>query len=287
MIVRSDRLPLPGETVLGKDLVTAPGGKGANQAVAAARLDAHVTFIAKVGKDMFGQQALDNFRREGLDSRFTFQDAEAPSGVALIVVGPGGQNIIAVAPGANNRLTPADIESAGQAFDGAKVVVLQLETPIETVMAAAKAGRAAGAKVILNPAPAQVLPEELYKQVDIITPNETEATLLTGDQSPEAAALAILGRGVRLVIITLGKDGALVASAEDMKRVPGFSVQAVDATAAGDAFNGALAVALAREKSLSEAVRFSHAVAALSVTKLGAQPSLPTAQETEDFLGRL
>jgi ribokinase len=286
MIVRSDRLPLPGETVLGKDLVTAPGGKGANQAVAAVRLGAEVTFIAKVGKDMFGRQAMENFCREGLDTRFVFQDPEAPSGVALIVVGPGGQNIIAVAPGANNRLSPADIETAKAAFEGAGVVVLQLETPMETVVAAAKAGRAAGAKVILNPAPAQVLPGEIYPFIDILTPNETEAEILTGEKSPESAAQTLLRRGVGIVLITLGKDGVLLATKEGAKRIPGFRVQAVDATAAGDAFNGALAVALAGGKGLEEAIRFSHGVAALSVTKLGAQPSLPTIQEVEKFLCR-
>ncbi len=287
MIVRSDRLPLPGETVLGKDLVTAPGGKGANQAVAAVRLDAEVTFIAKIGLDMFGRQALENFRREGLDTRFIFQDPEAPSGVALIVVGPGGQNIIAVAPGANNRLSPADIKVSHKAFEDAGVVILQLEIPVETVMAAAEAGRGAGARVILNPAPAQVLPENLYQFVDIITPNETEAEILTGEKSPETAAKILLNRGVNLVIITLGKEGALVASKDGTRRIPGFSIKAVDATAAGDAFNGALAMALAGGKSLDEAIRFSHAVAALSVTKLGAQPSLPTAKETANFLSGL
>jgi len=284
MIVRSARLPLPGETVLGQDLVTAAGGKGANQAVAAARLGAEVTFIAKVGRDMFGQQAMENFAREGLNTRYILQDSEAPSGVALIVVGPGGQNIIAVAPGANNRLTPADIDSSQAAFTGARAVVLQLETPMETVIAAAKMGRAAGAKIILNPAPARVLPEEIYPFIDILTPNETEAQILTGKETPEASARNLLERGVSLVIITLGKQGVLVANAKGMERRAGFTVNAVDATAAGDAFNGGLAVALAEGRPLDEAVRFSQAVGALSVTKLGAQPSLPTAGEVKYFL---
>ena len=286
MIVRTDHLPRPGETVMGGDLVTAAGGKGANQAVAAARLGASVTFVARVGQDVFGQQAVDNFHREGLDIRYLVQDPGAPSGVALIVVGPGGQNIIAVAPGANLRLTPADVQAAASAFVGARAVLLQLEMPIETVLAAAQAGRAAGAIVILNPAPAptQPLPEALYPAVDILTPNETEAALLSGEPAPEAAAAVFLRRGVGTVIITLGAEGTLVATPSDVRRVPGFRVEAVDSTAAGDAFNGALGVALGRGESLEAAVRYAQAAAALSVTRLGAQPSLPTAAEVEAFL---
>jgi len=287
MIVQAGRLPLPGETVLGGDLAIAPGGKGANQAVAAARLGAAVTFVARVGQDMFGQEALRNFQREGLDIRYLVQDPQAPSGVALIVVGPGGQNIIAVAPGANRRLTPADVEAARPAFAQARAVLLQLEIPIETVLAAAQAGRAAGATVILNPAPApsRPLPAALFEAVDILTPNETEATALTGKQEPEEAAAALLERGVGTVIVTLGAKGALVATGFDhMQHIPGFRVKAVDATAAGDAFNGGLAVALAQREALDAAVRYAHAVAALSVTRLGAQPSLPTAAEVEAFL---
>jgi len=287
MIVQTDRLPLPGETVLGGDLTIAPGGKGANQAVAAARLGANVTFIARVGQDMFGREAISNFHREGLDIRYLVQDPQAPSGVALIVVGPGGQNLIAVAPGANRRLTPADVEAAKSAFAQARVVLLQLEIPIETVLAAAQAGRAAGAMVILNPAPAPSysLPLELLSTVDIVTPNETEAATLTGQNTPEKAARVLLQWGVRVAIVTLGAEGALVATGPDhMQRIPGFQVEAVDATAAGDAFNGGLAVALARGEPLERAVRYAHAVAALSVTRLGAQPSLPTADEVESFL---
>ncbi len=287
MIVQADRLPLPGETVLGGDLAIAPGGKGANQAVAAARLGAAVTFVARVGQDMFGREAVENFHREGLDIRYLAQDPQAPSGVALIIVGPGGQNIIAVAPGANRRLTPADVEAARPAFAQARAVLLQLEIPIETVLAAAQAGRAAGATVILNPAPApsRPLPVALFEAVDILTPNETEAAVLTGKQEPEEAAAALLARGVGTVIVTLGAEGALVATGSDhMRRIPGFRVKAVDATAAGDAFNGGLAVALARGEPLDAAVRYAHAVAALSVTRLGAQPSLPTAAEVEAFL---
>ena len=285
LIVQTDRLPGAGETVMGGDLVTAAGGKGANQAVAAARLGAQVTLVGRTGRDMFGTQTLQQLQREGMDLAYFQQDAEAPAGVALIVVGPGGQNIIAVAPGANHRVTPADVAAAGAAFEGCQVVQLQLEVPMETVMAAAQAGRAAGATVVLNPAPAMTFDEALYGLIDVITPNEHEAALLTGTSDPEAAASALLQRGSRTVIITLGDAGVLVAEAgQPVRRWPAFSVQPVDTTAAGDAFNGGLAAALARGTALSEAVRYAQAVAALSVTRLGAQPSLPYAMEVDAFL---
>jgi len=287
LIVPAARLPTSGETILGGDLVMAPGGKGANQAVAAARLGAEVTFVARIGDDIFGRAALDNFQREGLKTDYVFRDASAPSGVALIVVGPNGQNLIAVAPGANGRLSLADIEVASPALAQARIVLLQLETPLETVLAAARAGPAAGSTVILNPAPAQQLPADLLRMANIITPNETEAALLTGSygETPEAAAAELLAQGVETVIVTLGEAGVLVATAPDqMRRAPGFRVKAVDATAAGDAFNGGLAVALARGESLDSAIRYSQAVAAISVTRLGAQPSLPTEAEVQALL---
>ena len=289
LIVRADRLPLPGETVLGGDLATAAGGKGANQAVAAARLGAQVTLVARVGQDMFGQQALAAFEREGLDLRYLTTGDDAPSGVALIMVGPGGQNIIAVAPGANRNLSPADVAAARPAIAGARVMVLQLEIPIHTVMAAVLAAREAGLIVMLNPAPAEALPSALYEAVDVLTPNEHEAAQLTGlsPEQPEAAAAALLARGVGVVIVTLGEAGVLLARrGQSPRRVPGFRVQAVDSTAAGDAFNGGLAAALARGDDLDLAVRYAQAVAAISVTRPGAQPSLPSAEEVEQFLRR-
>jgi ribokinase len=288
LIVRARRLPAAGETVLGGDLATAAGGKGANQAVAAARLGEPVTFVARVGQDMFGQQTAAGLASEGLDLTYLVRDAAAPSGVALIVVDAAGQNLIAVAPGANGRLTPADVAAAQPAFERARVLLLQLEIPLETVLAAAQAGRAAGLTVIVNPAPAQGLPPELYGLVDYITPNEHEAAALTDGPAsdPAAAAEELLRRGVRRsVIITLGEAGALAATGPGRsERVPGFAVTAVDTTAAGDAFNGGLAVALARGEALPRAVRYAHAVAALSVTRAGAQPSLPTRAEVDDFL---
>jgi ribokinase len=287
LIVRADRLPLPGETVLGGDLSTAAGGKGANQAMAAARLGADVTFVARVGGDMFGQQTLQAFRREGLNLTYLLQDPVSPSGVALIVVGPRGQNIIAVAPGANRNLSAADVAAAQPAIAQARVIVLQLEIPINTVMAAAQAGRQAGLIVILNPAPAEALPAALYEVVDILTPNEHEAALLTGlsPDQPEEAATALLARGVGVVIVTLGEAGVVLAQRGQPPRlVAGFFVQAVDSTAAGDAFNGGLAAALARGDDLDSAVRYAQAVAAISVTRPGAQPSLPYVKEVDEFL---
>ena len=285
MIVRAERLPLPGETVLGGDLVTAAGGKGANQAVAAARVGAAVTFVARVGGDMFGQQALANFNAEGLDAGYIVRDTAAPSGVALIVVGPGGKNIIAVAPGANGRLSPADVGAAGAALAQARVLVLQLEIPLETVRAAAEAGRAAGLTVMLNPAPAQPLPDDLLRLVDWLTPNESEAALLAGTPEPEAAAAVLLKRGVGGVIVTLGEAGVLVAPAGGpMRRAPAFAVEAVDTTGAGDAFVGGLAAALARGEPLEAAVVYAQAVAAISVTRVGAQPAMPRGDEVAQFL---
>jgi ribokinase len=289
LIVRADRLPMPGETVLGGDLTTAAGGKGANQAVAAARLGAHVTFVGRVGQDMFGQQTLEAFLRQGLDLQYLRQDPSAPSGVALIVVGPGGENIIAVAPGANRNLSPADVAAAQPAIAQARVMMLQLEIPIHTVLAAARAAREAGLIVILNPAPAEALPAPLYEAVDVLTPNEREAAQLTGlsPEQSEAAAQELLARGVGTVIVTLGEVGVLVARrGETPRRAPGFHVQAVDSTAAGDAFNGGLATALARGDALDDAVHYAQAVAAISVTRPGAQPSLPSAEEVAQFLAR-
>ena len=288
MIVKSARIPRPGETVLGGAFSTASGGKGANQAVAAARAGGDVVFVARVGEDMFGERAVEGFRTDGLDvSRITV-DLETPSGVALIMVDDAGENVIAVAPGANGRLSPADIDAASEAISGAALVLMQLEIPIETVRAAAETARAAGVPVILNPAPAQVLDTELLALVDIITPNETEAELLTGiaithDDSIREAAEALHHDGIGTVLITLGARGAYISSPGFTGIVPGFPVKAVDTTAAGDVFNGVLAVMLSEGKSLKDAAHFACAAGALSVTKLGAQPSAPTRDEIEKF----
>lgn len=291
MIVKLDRIPRPGETILGGDFTTAAGGKGANQAVAAARAGGDVTFVARVGRDMFGDQAVAGFVRDGICVDHIGRDAEAPSGVALIFVARDGENSIAVAGGANGRLAPADVEQAAAVIAGANSLVMQLETPLETVQAAAAIAARAWVPVILNPAPARPLPDELLAQVSILTPNETEAELLTGiavadEASAALAAEALLGRGVGTVILTLGSRGAFVASGSIRQLIPGFPVTPVDTTAAGDVFNGALAVALGEGRPLFEAVRFANAAAAISVTRLGAQPSAPARTEIDALLAQ-
>jgi len=292
MIVKLPHLPKPGETVSGGAFSTAAGGKGANQAVAAARAGAEVGLVARVGDDSFGEQAIAGFVGDGIDVRYVTRDSGAPSGVALIFVDDGGENCIAVAPGANGRATPEDVDAAEDLIGGAEALVMQLETPIETVGRAAALARQHGVRVILNPAPARPLNDELLANVSILTPNESEAELLTGvqvsdDAGAEEAARALAARGVDTVILTLGSRGAFVFESDSGELVPGFEVQAVDTTAAGDVFNGSLAVGLAEGMPLTGAVRFANAAAALSVTKLGAQPSAPTRSEIESFLGEV
>lgn len=289
MIIKVQRIPKPGETILGGQFAMAAGGKGANQAVGAARAGGAVTFIARVGQDMFGDKAIAGFVADGITVKHVVRDRTSPSGVALIFVAENGENSIAVASGANACLTPADLKQAKSAFSKANVVILQLETPLQTVEAAVKLAAHAGARVILNPAPAQPLSDALLRRVYLLTPNETEAELLTGlrvqnDAAAARAADALLARGVENVIITLGARGALVAGRQSQGLVKGYKVKAVDTTAAGDVFNGTLAVALAEGKSLLEAARFASAAAAISVTRLGAQTSAPTRKEIERML---
>lgn len=288
LVVRAPTLPGPGETVLGSSFLVTPGGKGANQAVAAARLGARVTLVARLGADEFGDRALAGLGREGIDTRFVARDAEAASGVALIVVSESGENAIAVAPGANMRLTAADVDRAAAAIRDADMLLLQLETPLPTVRHAATLAMKAGVPVILNPAPAAPLAGELLSRVSVLTPNELEAAALTGGSgagvdAARQAALRLHASGVRDVVITLGREGALMEGAAGSGHVPGCTVTAVDTTAAGDAFNGALAVALAEGASLEHAVRFANRAAALSITRPGAQPSLPTREAVESF----
>ena len=291
LIIRVPRIPRAGETLLGGEFMTAAGGKGANQAVGAARSGGKAALIARVGADAFGDRAINGLRRDGVDVACVFRDKRAASGVALIFVASDGENSIAVAGGANARLSPADVKKAAGVIRAAALLVAQLETPLATVIAAALVAVKAGVPVILNPAPARVLPNRLLKLISILTPNETEAELLTGVKVTDAAAAAracakLRSRGVRTVILTLGARGAYLADASGEQLVPGFKVKAVDSTAAGDIFNGALSVALAERKTLRDAVRFANAAAALSVTRLGAQPSAPTRAEIERFLGR-
>ena len=291
LVVRVPRLPAAGETVLGGDLSTVAGGKGANQAVAAARLGARVTFVACVGSDAFGTAAVQHYREEGIDVRYVRTTTAAPSGVALIFVDAAGHNVIAVAPGANNDLTPDDIELAASAIRAADVLLVQLETPLATVEAAVHHAHTAGVPVILNPAPARPLPASLLAGIDVLTPNELEARIVAGlpaDAPLSAAAITLLDAGVGSVIITLGEAGAYVAPrGSEPFTVPAFRVVAVDTVAAGDAFNGGLAVAFGKGKDLVDAVRYANAVAAVSVTRPGAQTSLPTAMEVEGWNGLL
>jgi ribokinase len=289
MIIKVPRIPKPGETILGGTFFSAAGGKGANQAVAAARAGGSVCFIARVGDDMFGESAVQGFRKDGISVEFVTKDIDAPSGVAEIFVAEDGENSIAVASGANARLSPSDVMNAKEAIIGSDVLIMQLETPLETVQAAAQIASQNGVMVILNPAPAQPLEDSLYQNCSILTPNESEAEILSGipvndEKDAERAARALLAKGVTTVIVTLGSKGALLVTDDVCELVPGYRVEAVDATAAGDVFNGALAVALAEKKSLQDALCFANAAAAISVTKLGAQPSAPQREEIEKLL---
>jgi len=289
MIVKTPHLPRPGETVLGGTFSTAAGGKGANQAVACAKAGGKVTFVARVGQDMFGNQALQGFRQNGINVDHVVSDTAAPSGVALIVVDDQGENCIAVASGANLNLTVEDLQAAQSAIDSAGIVLMQLEIPLEIVTAAARMATVQQINVILNPAPAQALCDELLQHIAILTPNETEARMLTdievkNESTALQAAQALTDKGVQSVIITLGSAGAYVYSEDFKGMVSGFKVDPVDTTAAGDTFNGTLAVALAEGNSLQQAVIFANAAAALSVTKLGAQPSAPDRETIDQFL---
>lgn len=291
LVAQTPHLPEPGETVLGSGFMTAMGGKGANQAVGAARLGAAVTFVARVGDDAFGQQCLAAYAREGIDTRYVNITPETPTGIALIAVAADGENTIIVASGANMTLTPDDVARAEPAFQGADVLVLQLEVPLETSIAAARLAHRHNLRVVLNPAPAQRLPDELLREIDIITPNRIELAQMMRLSEAEVQALpdaelahTALKLGPPAVVITLGAEGALVADSGGWIRVPAFEVRAVDTTAAGDAFNAGLAVALARGADLVDAVRYANACGALAATKLGAQPSLPTGAEVERLL---
>jgi ribokinase len=287
--IKAERIPKPGETILGGEFARAAGGKGANQAVAAARAGGAVTFIARVGRDDNGEQALAGFVAAGINVKQVVRDRTNPSGVALIFVGQGGENSIAVASGANDKLCPADVQKALPAFRRARMVLLQLETPLATVLAAAELARSVGTPVVLNPAPARPLPARLLQTVYLLTPNESEAELLTGvavdcESTATKAADKLLARGAQNVMITMGSRGVFVAAPGVRELIPGFKVKAVDATGAGDVFNGALVVALAEGHLLLEAARFANAAAAISVTRFGAQPSAPTRQEIQALL---
>ncbi|MGA2030877.1 MAG: ribokinase [Thermoguttaceae bacterium] len=292
MVIKSRRIPAPGETVTGGEFVMAAGGKGANQAVAAARLGAEVTLVAKVGQDALGDAAIEGYRKEGIRTDCIFRDPQQPTGVALIMVDQQGENLISVASGANHCLSPAEVDRAREFLRAADMLLVQLEIPMETVCHAAALAAEAGVPVMLNPAPAAPLDDRLLRLVTWLTPNESETQRLTGlavadEASAALAAARLLAGGVRQVVVTLGARGALLCHAGGATMIPGYRVEAVDSTAAGDAFNGALACALARGQSGEEAVRQAHLAAAFSVTRLGAQPSLPTAEQLQQFQSRV
>ena len=276
MTVKSEKMPAPGETVLGGEFIMGPGGKGANQAVAARRLGGDVCFICKVGRDIFGDNAVAGYDREGIDTSHVLRSDKA-SGVALILVDKNAENSISVAPGANNDLTPEDIDSVADVIKASDYLILQLEIPVESVLRAAQIAHEAGVYVILNPAPACPLPAELFSYLSLITPNAGEVELMTGvtgELDDKVAALRKMG--VSDVIITLGRRGSYVAPAgREAELVPALKVNAVDTTAAGDTFCGALCVALSEGKDLAEAARFATKASSLTVQKMGAQSSIP------------
>lgn len=284
MVINAEHLPGPGETIIGKSFFMNPGGKGANQAVSASRLGAHVVFICKTGNDIFGKQSVELFNDEGIDTAFLLSDAGYPSGVALITVDDNAENCIVVASGANATLSANDLQKSRAVIENASIVLMQLEIPLVTVEYVAAIAKANGVKVILNPAPACALPDSLLKNIFILTPNKTEAEMLSGIKvnskaTAESAARKIKERGVDTVIITLGAEGALILNDEACIHVPGVKVNAVDTTAAGDVFNGALAVGIFHKKDITEAVTYACSAAAISVTRMGAQASAPYKKE--------
>jgi len=286
LVVRTPRHPQIGETILGSGFQTFPGGKGANQAVAAARLGGRVRMIGRVGADAFGEALMAAASQDGVDTSWIRRDPQAPSGVALITVDDAGRNTIVVASGANMRLTPEDVSAAESAFDGAGVLLIQLESPLPAVERAVQLARERGVHVVLNPAPAQPLTASFLSQVDTLIPNQNELELLSGVAGTQAAVERLSALGVGDLIVTLGEEGVYVVAGGQQTTIPAYPVDAVDTTAAGDAFLGAYAVALTEGMPALQAAAWSNAAAAISVTRRGAQPSLPTRVELDEFLAK-
>lgn len=289
LVAVTERFPEPGETVLGNRFQMFPGGKGANQAVCCARLGGRTYFIGCVGRDLFGKQLALSMEQHGVDVRYLVLDEDAPSGTALITVNNDGQNQIVVVPGSNMKLTPGDLQSNIHLFREVSTVIVQLEILEETVATAASLAQESGASFILNPAPAKLLPVELLAQVDYLTPNEIELASLAGMPvtdlaSAEQAARKLLSKGVAHIVVTLGAQGALLVTDSGVEQFPTHQVEAVDTTAAGDAFNGAFALALSEEQDIRQAIRFANVTASISVTKLGAQSSMPDRETVEAIL---
>jgi len=287
MVVKTNKFPVPGETILGGEFFMFSGGKGANQAVAAARMGSEVTLICKTGNDIFGQRAIEEFKKEGIITTYIGTDLQKASGTALILVDEKGENEIVVAPGANETLTEPDIEAANDAIENAELILLQLEIPVASVLYAAKKGFELGKKVILNPAPAQQLPAALFTCLYLITPNETEAEILTGikvtdRKTAAAAAEKLLNMGVQNAIITMGAEGAFFKNKDLEMLIPAPKVHAVDTTAAGDVFNGVLAAGITSGKDWQAAIATACKAASISVTRMGAQASMPYLHEVND-----
>lgn len=283
MVVKSKSLPLPGETLMGGTFFMHAGGKGANQAVAAARLGGHVTLVAKLGDDIFGKQTIAGLQKENINTDYVFTDPVAPSGTAIIMVNEEGENCIVVAPGANANLVHADIETVKNITE-APIILMQLEIPMETIEAVAIDAKANNQKIIINPAPAQALTDTLLNGLFLVTPNETEAALLTGvtvtdEVTASVAADVFLKKGVQNVVITLGRQGAFFKNADLIFKISAPIVTAVDTTAAGDTFSGALAVAITEGMDWEQAIGFAIEAASISVTRMGAQPSVPYRHE--------
>ena len=283
LVASVDRLPSRGETVLGYRFAQSFGGKGANQAVAAARAGAEVAFLSKLGADANGRLIEQHLAAQGLSRPILLRDAEFPTGVAMILVDHSGENQIAVVPGSNGRLTPADLRQHRELIAGARVLLLQMEIPRETVFEALRLGRECGLTTILNPAPAAPLPSDLLRLIDILTPNETEAQALTGSADPAEAARILTDRGVGTVVVTCGANGAFLATGNDVTHIPGFLVETIDSTGAGDAFNGALACAVAEGVPIKSAIVRANAAGALATTGRGAQESMPTKDDIEQL----
>jgi len=285
MVIKAERLPVPGETILGGKFLMNAGGKGANQAIAASRLGGDVTFICKTGDDLFGNQSVELYNKENINTDFIFKDDKLPSGVALITVDDNGENCIVVASGANFSLSISDVDLARDAIVNAGLLLMQLETPVETVLYAARLAKKHGVKVLLNPAPAQSIPAELVSQLYMIIPNKTESESLSGIEvtdweSAKCAADKICELGVKVVVITLGSMGTLVKDGDQYYEISvPVKVDAVDTTAAGDTFCGALCVGISEGMDLPDAVGFANKAAGISVTRMGAQVSIPYRKE--------
>lgn len=289
LVIKTERRPQRGETLIGEEFGMFIGGKGANQAIAASRLGADVTMIGRLGADLFGDTFFTEFDRENIDTSFVVRDAEVGTGVASPVIDADGDNSIIIVPRANMRLDVEDVERAASKIADADVLLLQLEVPIEPSKRAAEIARANGVEIILNPAPACVLPDSFLELVDILVPNEVETEFLTkvtvaDDEGARLAAKVLFEKGISTIVLTLGNRGALLLTSQRSQLVPAYNVKVVDTTAAGDAFCGALATALASGDKIENAVAFANATGALAVTVLGAAPSMPTAEQVHDFV---